>query len=78
MQVLKFGGTSMGSVESIFQVANIVINNHKKEPTISVVSAMSGTTNMLENLCNITKKGCLKDSKKIIKEIENKHYNTLK
>ncbi len=57
-KVLKFGGTSVGSVERIQHVANII----KKEcdegnQIIAIVSAMSGKTNELIDLSNqISKK----------------------
>ena len=44
MLVLKFGGTSMGSAESIKQVVDIVKEKTKESSVILVVSAMSGTT----------------------------------
>ncbi|GGH36479.1 aspartate kinase [Mangrovimonas yunxiaonensis] len=44
MQVLKFGGTSVGSVENMIRVKNIVNDGRRK---IVVLSAMSGTTNAL-------------------------------
>ena len=44
MKVLKFGGTSVGSVENIKKVKDII---HNKEQKIVVLSAMSGTTNAL-------------------------------
>lgn len=44
MKVLKFGGTSVGSVENMCNVKNIINNGEKK--TV-VLSAMSGTTNEL-------------------------------
>ncbi|GAB1308644.1 aspartate kinase [Urechidicola sp. KH5] len=44
MLVLKFGGTSVGSVENMMNVKNIIKNGGKK---IVVLSAMSGTTNAL-------------------------------
>lgn len=44
MKVLKFGGTSVGSVENIGNVKNIINDGKKK---IVVLSAMSGTTNQL-------------------------------
>ena len=44
MQVLKFGGTSVGSVPNMTNVKNIINDGHKK---IVVLSAMSGTTNAL-------------------------------
>ena len=52
-KVLKFGGTSVGSIERIQHVANII----KKEcdagnQIIVIVSAMSGKTNELIDLSN--------------------------
>lgn len=44
MKVLKFGGTSVGSVENMTNVKHIINNGEKK---IVVLSAMSGTTNSL-------------------------------
>ena len=48
MKVLKFGGTSVGSAESIRNVRNIILS--QKDKKIIVVSAMSGVTNMLVEL----------------------------
>ena len=46
--VLKFGGTSVGSIERIKNVARIIISHHKKGYKVIVVSsAMSGVTNEL-------------------------------
>ena len=46
--VLKFGGTSVGSVEKIQNVAHIIKKRHEEgNEIIAVVSAMSGTTNEL-------------------------------
>ncbi len=46
--VLKFGGTSVGSIERIKKVASIIGSYKKKNiGTIGVSSAMSGTTNDL-------------------------------
>jgi aspartate kinase len=48
--VLKFGGTSVGSVQKIKKVANIIGNYVKKKYKVIVVSsAMSGVTNELVN-----------------------------
>ena len=50
-KVLKFGGTSVGSVKRIQHVANIIDKEHKKgNQIIAVVSAMSGKTNDLIKL----------------------------
>ena len=47
MQVLKFGGSSVGSAEAINKMVAIVVNSTIKEPSIVVVSAMSGITDQL-------------------------------
>ncbi len=44
MKVFKFGGTSVGSIENMNQVKNIITDGNKK---VVVLSAMSGTTNQL-------------------------------
>ena len=47
-KILKFGGTSVGSIERIQHVANIIKKEHDaKNQIIVVVSAMSGKTNEL-------------------------------
>ena len=48
--VQKFGGTSVGSVERIDAVADIIINAAKLNKVIVVVSAMAGETNKLVSL----------------------------
>ena len=48
--VLKFGGTSVGSIEKIKKVANIIKKRHSEgNEIIVIVSAMSGVTNELKN-----------------------------
>ncbi|WMI66439.1 aspartate kinase [Aestuariibaculum sp. YM273] len=54
MKVLKFGGTSVGSVESISNVKNIINDGDKK---IVVLSAMSGTTNHLVSIAKDIEQG---------------------
>ena len=50
-KVLKFGGTSVGSIERIQHVANIIRQEKDKgHQIIAIVSAMAGTTNELINL----------------------------
>ena len=50
--VQKFGGTSVGSVDRIDAVAEIIKKASKSQQIIVVVSAMSGETNKLVNLAN--------------------------
>ena len=49
MKVMKFGGTSVGSIESLLNLRNIV--NAQTKPVIVVVSAMGGFTNQLLAMC---------------------------
>jgi len=65
--VLKFGGTSVGTINRIKKVANIIGKYVKKKYKIIVISsAMSGVTNDLVN-----------KSKKISKSFSNSEYDTL-
>ncbi len=49
MKVMKFGGTSVGSIESLLNLKNIV--NAEQRPVVVVVSAMGGFTNQLLAMC---------------------------
>ena len=47
-KILKFGGTSVGSIERIQHVAKIIKKEHAaNNEIIAIVSAMSGKTNEL-------------------------------
>ena len=45
MKIMKFGGTSVGKPERMHQVSQLITKD--SEPTIVVLSALSGTTNSL-------------------------------
>ena len=47
MKVLKFGGTSVGSVKSIYSLKHIVEREARREPVIVVISALGGVTDSL-------------------------------
>ena len=49
MQVFKFGGASVNSVDAIKNMASIV-SQHLDQPLVVVVSAMGKTTNLLEKI----------------------------
>lgn len=55
MKVLKFGGTSVGTAESLALVKQIVENT--EEQSIVVVSALGGVTDMLIATANMAAKG---------------------
>ena len=65
--VLKFGGTSVGTIKKIKNVANIISNYVKKKYKVIVVSsAMSGVTNEL-----------IRKSKHISKNFSDAEYDVL-
>jgi len=74
-QVLKFGGTSMGSKQSLNQVLEILKDKIKSKKIYVVVSAMSGVTDKLIELGLSAKNNQLKHQ--ILREIENLHQKTL-
>ena len=65
--VLKFGGTSVGSINRIKNVANIIASYVKRKYNIIVVSsAMSGVTNLLIN-----------KTKKLSKDFDKSEYDVV-
>ena len=57
MKVLKFGGTSVGSVKSILTVKRIVQDEAKKQPVVVVVSALGGITDHLLTTADLALQG---------------------
>ncbi len=54
IKVLKFGGTSVGSAENMCKVAQVIKDEGSK---VTVLSAMSETTNGLVKICSLASKG---------------------
>ncbi len=77
MKVLKFGGTSVGSVQAIKQVFAIVQNQAIQNKLVVVVSAMGGTTDVLIN-AGIAAANADEVYKDLIKQIELRHLETVK
>lgn len=78
MDVLKFGGTSVGTVESINQVIEIISKKRKHSSNIAVVfSAMGGVTNKLIEIGKLASQNNLLYLE-ILKSIEDRHINTAK
>src|SRR6476469_5616591 len=71
MKVMKFGGTSVGKPERMFQVAELVTKDN--EPTIVVLSALSGTTNALVEISEKLSEGDRVQAKQLIDKLE-AHY----
>lgn len=57
MKVLKFGGTSVGSVESILSLKQIVEKEAKDNHVVIVVSALGGITDKLINTSTLAVEG---------------------
>ena len=70
MKVLKFGGTSVGSIKNIKSVKEIITDGDKK---IVVLSAMSGTTNSLVEISDQIKAGSINDALKSIATLSEKY-----
>ena len=57
MKVLKFGGTSVGSVKSILSLKHIVEEESVHQPIVVVVSALGGITDKLIATSRLAQKG---------------------
>ena len=71
MKVLKFGGTSVGSPERMKGVVKLINNGEKK---IVVLSAMSGTTNSLYEICDYLLKKNAVGAHETINALEKKYH----
>ncbi|HEX5668580.1 MAG TPA: aspartate kinase, partial [Chitinophagaceae bacterium] len=71
MKVMKFGGTSVGKPERMHEVSRLVTGG--EEPTIVVLSALSGTTNSLVAIGDAMSKGDKKQASQLIAKLE-EHY----
>lgn len=71
MKVMKFGGTSVGKPERMHQIVSLVTK--ETEPTIVVLSALSGTTNALVEIGDYIAKSDRTAAKQSIDKLE-AHY----
>lgn len=77
MQVLKFGGSSVGSPEAIQQVIEIVSNKLKSGSVVTVVSAFGGVTDLLLQCGQLAAEG--NDAyKEPIQELTSRHLAAVK
>ncbi|MBX3163517.1 MAG: aspartate kinase [Bacteroidetes bacterium] len=68
--VMKFGGTSVGSAQRIKDLVKLTVN---PTPKIVVLSAMSGTTNKLVEICEALYSKETEKSKQLINELKEKY-----
>jgi len=78
MKVLKFGGTSCGTIDSIQSVLSIIKSKQaKNEQVAAVFSAMGGVTNQLLKAGDLASVG---DTTyfDLVREIENRHFTVVR
>ncbi len=73
MKVLKFGGTSVGSPESIQNVKRIIASQDGSK--LIVLSAMSGVTNFLVEICENFRTGNSSEIAETIENLKQKHFD---
>jgi aspartokinase/homoserine dehydrogenase 1 len=76
MNILKFGGTSVGSLQSISALLSILKDQQGAENPIVVLSAMSGVTNALVEMAENAGQG--RDYSEELKTIEKKHFDVIR
>ncbi|MBU3820861.1 aspartate kinase [Flavobacteriaceae bacterium XHP0103] len=74
MKVLKFGGTSVGSIENIKNVKNIINDGEKK---VVVLSAMSGTTNTLVSIAKHIEQDQPNEALDVINKLHSNYFNVV-
>ncbi len=75
MKVLKFGGTSVGTVKSLQSVKSIV--EAESTPVIIVVSALGGVTDMLINTAKSAAAGNIQESSDSFEKIRMRHLDVI-
>ena len=70
MKVLKFGGTSVGTVDALRNVKHIV--EHQDEQVVVVVSALGGLTDTLIKAANLAAKNDIA-AYRIVQDITARH-----
>jgi aspartokinase/homoserine dehydrogenase 1 len=77
MKVLKFGGTSVGNAAAIKKVIAIAKEKLLNDALVVVVSALSGTTDLLINSGQLAAEG-KEEYKDLLKKLENRHLDAVK
>ena len=74
MKVFKFGGTSVGTIETMKTVMNLIADGEQK---LVVLSAMAGTTNKLVEISDYLSKKNKESALGMINSLEKKYYNVV-
>jgi aspartokinase/homoserine dehydrogenase 1 len=73
LQILKFGGTSLGDVDAIRRVLDIIQAAATSADVVIVVSAMSGVTNKLIEAARLSEAGDRDTVSRILEELRTRH-----
>lgn len=76
MNILKFGGTSVGSAESISTLIEILRSEREQQNPVVVLSAMGGVTNILLEMAENARN--LQDYSEQLKKVEEKHFQVIR
>lgn len=76
MRVIKFGGTSIGTVSRFKNVIKIISERLEKDRIIVVISAIEGVTNKIVSAIELARSGN-KEYQNILNEINKIHYDFL-
>ena len=77
MQVFKFGGASVNSVERVKNVGDI-LKLYPGEKLLVVISAMGKTTNALEKVVNAFYENRKEEALQLFQQVKQQHLNTAK
>lgn len=76
MNILKFGGTSVGSAAGIRALINILRDQQQEAYPVVVLSAMSGVTNLLQTMAEKAHLG--ENYQSDLQTIEDKHFEVIR
>src|SRR5208283_1028196 len=77
LQMMKFGGTSVGNAECIARAAKIIAHGAQEGRCVAVVSAMSGVTNCLVEAAKTAQTGNGTGATAVIEALRSQHESAL-
>ncbi len=77
LQVMKFGGTSVGDAACIARTAQIIAKAAKENRCVAVVSAMSGVTNRLIDAAKKAQAGNAAEAAAVVEALRQQHEAAL-
>jgi aspartate kinase len=78
MQVYKFGGASVNTIDRIQNVGDILKTRFENEPLVVIISAMGKTTNALEKVVDVFFSGDTDNALRLFEVIKQQHLTTAK